>query len=344
MSQHHLQQEDISREEKQGNRPEKREKLLEYTKIILAILLFVFILSQTNSADFILLLNQVDLKWLLLYSIMFILSTALFTYRYWCLIKKSINFHQALNLVIIQNSIGNLVSSAAGIVSFVAILRGRYNIRITQSTSSLVIARFSDLLIILFALPIATWLSFSKIETVFFLILWLFLIILCIVLLFIALIIFRSRFIKLSWYLFSIIKVNHLNVVKKFMSILAEIINDLDVFLKMFKLLSLTSLAILLVSTFSLFATLRLFSLDLFFGYILFVVLVVQIIGMIPIHVFGGLGTIEITSIYLFGLFGLDEQVLIPMVIGSRIIFYIANLLVLLYIPLDMLINQKNRS
>ena len=66
---------------------------------------------------------------------------------------------------------------------------------------------------------------------------------------------------------------------------------------------------------------------------------------VVPVQVFGGLGVTDITTMYLLGLFGINQPQLAATIIGLRIIFYAANLLLLLYLPLDVLLDHaKGRN
>jgi uncharacterized membrane protein YbhN (UPF0104 family) len=60
-----------------------------------------------------------------------------------------------------------------------------------------------------------------------------------------------------------------------------------------------------------------------------------QITVIIPIQVFGGLGIYDITNLYLYSLFGFEQAQMAAVIIGIRLIFYLINALVFLYVPIQ---------
>jgi uncharacterized membrane protein YbhN (UPF0104 family) len=63
--------------------------------------------------------------------------------------------------------------------------------------------------------------------------------------------------------------------------------------------------------------------------------------GIIPIQAFGGLGVCDVMSMYLYGLFGINQPEIAAILIGSRIIFYVVYGVMLLYIPIESWLNRK---
>ena len=43
----------------------------------------------------------------------------------------------------------------------------------------------------------------------------------------------------------------------------------------------------------------------------------------------------DVTSLYLYGLFGIGQGIMAPAIVSVRIVFYLMNLLLLLYFPLE---------
>jgi uncharacterized membrane protein YbhN (UPF0104 family) len=81
------------------------------------------------------------------------------------------------------------------------------------------------------------------------------------------------------------------------------------------------------------YCNLRAFSISMSAMSIIFVVSITQLLALIPVGVFGGLGVHEVTSIYLFGLFGYSEPEIVPVLLGLRALSYALNLALLLYLP-----------
>jgi uncharacterized membrane protein YbhN (UPF0104 family) len=70
---------------------------------------------------------------------------------------------------------------------------------------------------------------------------------------------------------------------------------------------------------------------------VLFMFVLTQLLMFLPIHVFGGLGLIDVPLLYLYGLFGISQHAIAPAIIGGRVLLYILNLLLLLYLPVETL-------
>jgi len=56
-------------------------------------------------------------------------------------------------------------------------------------------------------------------------------------------------------------------------------------------------------------------------------------VSYFPVSVFGGLGITETSALYFWSFFELPENVLAPALIGIRVIFYLFNLIPLIYLP-----------
>jgi len=66
-----------------------------------------------------------------------------------------------------------------------------------------------------------------------------------------------------------------------------------------------------------------------------------QLLSILPVQVLGGLGVTEAASLYLFGLFGFPEAGLAAVLIGNRLLFYLENLAVLIYLPVNSLFSSR---
>jgi uncharacterized membrane protein YbhN (UPF0104 family) len=70
----------------------------------------------------------------------------------------------------------------------------------------------------------------------------------------------------------------------------------------------------------------------------------VQLISIIPIQVFGGLGVSEVTTMYLYGLFGVTAEVIAPILVGARVLFYLTNLSYVLWIAIDTILERRTQG
>ena len=69
-----------------------------------------------------------------------------------------------------------------------------------------------------------------------------------------------------------------------------------------------------------------------------------QLIGFIPILVFGGLGVNDITAMYLYSLLGVRQELVAPIVIAARIYLYLLNISLLPYLALGEASASDNES
>ena len=99
---------------------------------------------------------------------------------------------------------------------------------------------------------------------------------------------------------------------------------------------ALTGYSVLTLVTMLLFAycSLRIFDVRIDIWPVIFVVSLTQIMTLVPIQVFGGLGLYDFTYLYLYGLFGIGGPQFAAVVVGLRICFYLTNLVLLALIVL----------
>jgi uncharacterized membrane protein YbhN (UPF0104 family) len=81
------------------------------------------------------------------------------------------------------------------------------------------------------------------------------------------------------------------------------------------------------------FVSYQLFSIPLGAWAIVFVSCLLQLISLIPIGIFGGLGVNDISLIYLYGFFGLPQSIVPAIAVGFRILGYLSGILGLGYLP-----------
>jgi uncharacterized membrane protein YbhN (UPF0104 family) len=92
------------------------------------------------------------------------------------------------------------------------------------------------------------------------------------------------------------------------------------------------------------YANIRLFVIPITVWSIVFISALIQLISIIPISVFGGLGVAEISLMYLFGIFGIRQEESAVLVVGLRLLSYLLNGLSLVYIPIFSYFDRKKMS
>src|SRR5271157_6518960 len=80
------------------------------------------------------------------------------------------------------------------------------------------------------------------------------------------------------------------------------------------------------------YASLRAFAMIIPASVLIFVNSWIQLISWLPIQVFGGLGVMETSQVYLYGLFGIPAAPMATVSVGLRVILYLFNLISLLYL------------
>jgi Lysylphosphatidylglycerol synthase TM region len=88
------------------------------------------------------------------------------------------------------------------------------------------------------------------------------------------------------------------------------------------------------------YARFQIFHVPADFWVIIFITSIMQFISIIPIQIFGGLGVSELTLVYLFSLFGVTQVDIAAIVVALRVLFYLFNLAVMVYLPVDALLNK----
>jgi uncharacterized membrane protein YbhN (UPF0104 family) len=98
-------------------------------------------------------------------------------------------------------------------------------------------------------------------------------------------------------------------------------------------LLLLYSFIYLTVSIGFIYANLAIFQLQLNVIAVIFVSTLIQLVSYFPVSVLGGLGITETSALYFWSFFGVPQNVLAPALIGIRVVFYLFNLIPLIYLP-----------
>jgi uncharacterized protein (TIRG00374 family) len=89
------------------------------------------------------------------------------------------------------------------------------------------------------------------------------------------------------------------------------------------------------------YVNLRMFSIDILFVPVIFVTALTQLLSIIPIQVFGGLGVMDASLLYFYSLFGFAQNELAAVLLGLRLIAYGMNVVLLLYVPLSSAFNKR---
>jgi uncharacterized protein (TIRG00374 family) len=309
-------------------------------KILIAIVLCGYLLTQISITDLIEIRQSISLPWLLVSMTAFYAGVWALACRYWNLIDRKVPFRHTLNTVVLQTVIGNLLTPSAGAVSYVTILRKQYHIELRRGISSILLARIFDLVALGIGLVLSTMVlksAIAQIQLVVFIIGGLISVFLFV---FGLLIIYRIRVVLVLNRIVGELRLHRVNIVERILDETSSLASlDLDRFKKMFRGLLFSTLLIFLFNFIFSYTGFLSFSVHLELWPILFIVSISQLVSLVPIHILGGIGVVEITNLYLLSLFGFESSEIIPLLIGLRVFFYIINFLLAVYILIESRLN-----
>jgi uncharacterized membrane protein YbhN (UPF0104 family) len=312
-------------------------------KSIVGLLLIFFVVSKASLSELTALATQVSWSWLGLTFVLFLLLSMLKAWQYHTLFDTDFLYSQILSVVILQNAISNFVASSAGIATYLTVLRAEQGIKVSRSASVFIITKVGDLIAIWLGLIISLFFVWNRVETIHNLALFVVVLIGAGLAVFGTTVLLRRKFVDILRGILERTALLKFRLVQHLLE-LADMLADFeqkDVIRIMVTAsgLSCIYLIITFAWTYSSFHT---FNLPVTAWVIVFVSSMLQLISIIPIQVFGGLGVSEAASLYFFGLFGFSQGQLATVLIGIRLLFYLTNLAVLLYLPLHALF--LNRS
>ncbi len=331
--------------DRSASAPVKRSGVWTLLKIALAIILTVYVLSQTSLSDVVALSRRVSWAWLLASFVAFGATTWFSTRRYWILIGRQVVFPQLLSLVILQNAISNFVASGAGAVSYVAMLRSEHRVRVSQGITSLLLAKVGDLLAVGLALALSSGVVRGRIAALWGLVIVLVALIAGGLLTFVLVILLRQKFVAAVRWLLHRLSLTRLPFCDRALNLLSALAEqDARGLYPLLAPVMGYSCLMLILTFVGAYWLVQAFAVPIDVAPIVFMVSLTQLMAIIPIQVFGGLGVYDVTVMYLYGLFGISQSDIAPFIVEARIIFYAYNLLLLLYVPLAARLNREPRA
>jgi uncharacterized membrane protein YbhN (UPF0104 family) len=306
-----------------------------FVKIVLASGLIAYVLSTLELHNLISVLQNASVFWLIVSGALYVLLTLLKALQYSVLMRDRLTYPQVLNVTVWQNAVSNFFLTGAGIATYVTMTRLEHEVKVSRSVTVFLLTKVGDLIALWVTLVVASTLVWREIAglqaAVIILIIGIGSVILC----FFLTILFRQRFISfltrvLRWLKISGIRLieNGINYLQGFASIEKEKV------LTTFSLLLLYSFIYLVVTIAYTYANLAIFHLQVHVSAVIFVTVLIQLVSYFPVSVFGGLGITETSSLYFWSFFGIPQATLAPALIGMRMVFYLFNLIPLIYLPI----------
>jgi uncharacterized membrane protein YbhN (UPF0104 family) len=319
----------------------KKSVVWHGAKIVLAIILAGFVLSQTSIDILFALFQRTSIRWLLLGTCFYCAMTWMSARRYWILIDRRVPFFNFLNIFILQNAITNLFASSAGLASYVAILRGEHKIQVSRGVASLFLANLSDAIVICLAIGLSSIFVWSQTGAVHWLVIFMLMGVSGGVGLLLLAILFRQQFANIVVLVASNLRINRFVFFNRVLDVAHDLVGKkIGEIVGFFGIVLVRSLLVLMLTLMWAYCNMRAFQVPIDIWAIIFVVSLLQIMSVVPIQVFGGIGVYDVAIIYLYGLFGVSQVELATVAIGLRLIFYTLNLFLLLYLPLGTYISR----
>jgi len=304
-------------------------------KIIAGILLIAFVFSKASLPEITALVSQVSWGWLGLTFVLFILLSMLKAWQYHVLFDTDFPYSQILSVVIWQNAISNFVASGAGVAAYLTMLRTEQNIKVSRSASVFLITKVGDLIAIWLGLLLSLVFVWNQVAPAHTLILFLIALIGGGLAAFAATVFLRRTFVDILRAILERTGLLKLPLTQRLLELAGTLadIEQNDLTRIMLTASGLSSFYLILTFAWT-YSSLHTFNLPVTVWVVVFVSSMLQLLSIIPIQVFGGLGVSEAASLYFFGLFGFPQVQVAAVVIGLRLLFYLTNLTVLLYLPI----------
>jgi uncharacterized protein (TIRG00374 family) len=310
-----------------------KHPIWQILKLATALGLIAAVVSEVNFESMVVLWQHISLPWFLLSILAFYTVLWSMARRYWVVIGTRITFHELLHIVLYQNIMGNLIATAAGAAWYVGILRNKHNIQVTNSLLSLLVARFGDLLTLLVSLSLATVVLWQQIPTLHVVVMIVIFLLTIVVLLSLLMLVVRRQLVKIGGRILDKFHLCKKAIIHRIFAALTAFSNQ-EIDQSRLSIGPMIGYSVLTLGTMLLFAysSLQIFGVRIDIWPVIFVVSLTQIMTLVPIQVFGGLGLYDFTYLYLYGLFGMDRSEFAPVIVALRLCFYLTNLALLILV------------
>ncbi|MFZ5881189.1 MAG: lysylphosphatidylglycerol synthase transmembrane domain-containing protein [Chloroflexota bacterium] len=315
--------------------PTKKIPLWNLAKIALALLLVWFVLSKTDLTQLFALRGQISQPWLAAGIFLYFALTLLKALQYYFLLGRRVDYPQVLNIVVVQNAVSNFIATGAGIASYLALFRIEQGVKVSRAALAFLLTKVGDLISIWLFMLVSSLLAWPQVTALHNAALIALALIGAALLGFFAVILLRQKFVALLAWWVDRLRLSRLGFTNKFMQLLSSLAEQEHGFIfRMVGMGAAFSLVYMAVTMAWIDASLRTFSFEIGVLPVVFVNIFMQLVSYLPIQVFGGLGVNETTALYLYGVFDFPQADLAAVLLATRLLFYLTNLAVLLYLPL----------
>ena len=303
-------------------------------KIVLACGLILYVLSTLELSTLVSTLKNASVLWLIVSGALYVLLTLLKALQYSVLMRGNLTYPQVLNVTVWQNAVSNFFLTGAGIATYVTMTRLEHEVKVSRSVAVFLMTKVGDLIAIWIMLVLSSILVWTDIDRVQVPVIILIAGIGSVILFFFLTILFRQRFVSFLNRILDWLKISETRFVENAMNYLQGLAGmEQKKVLTTFGLLLLYSFVYLAITIGFAYANLAIFHLQLNVIAVIFVTVLIQLVSYFPVAVFGGLGITETSSLYFWSFFGIPQATLAPVLIGMRVVFYLFNLIPLIYLP-----------
>lgn len=310
-------------------------------KFVLALLLVGFVLSRTDIKQLALLGTRIAFDWLAVSFGIYIFMTLAKAAQYFFLTGRRVSYPRVLYIVVLQNTISNFIANSAGVASYLAMFKAE-NVKLGRSTVSFIVAKIGDLVSIWLMLMVSSILVWPDVRVLHEVTIVLLIGIGIILAAFFCTVIFRQHFVAFLRRMIIWLRLDRWELILKGMNFLQTIADqEPRSILRMFALTIISSFVYMLLTIAWGYVNLKMFSVEVLFAPVIFVTALTQLLSIIPIQVFGGLGVMDASLLYFYSLFGLAQNELAAVLLGLRLIAYGMNLVLLPYVPLSSIFTKQ---
>jgi uncharacterized protein (TIRG00374 family) len=315
-------------------------------KILFASVLVWYLLSKTELDQLLALRQRILVPYLIATLVLYASLTLIKAYKYHFLIQQQTEYPRVLNIVVMQNALSNFFSNSAGMASYLALLKIEEKVKMGRSGLVFIITKIGDLFAVWIVMILCSILVWERITALQNVVLLLGLLVALGFAVFFVAVFWRRWFITGLSSLLTRLRLTRFSIIEQVMQALdafAEMEQN-AVFTTVFFAFGLSFINYLFTLAWMV-VSMRVFSLDVETLVIIFVSGILQLFSLIPVTVFGGLGVTEVTSMYLYSLFGVDHGEISVVLVGWRVLYYLTNLVVLIYLPVyAIFIERKMKS
>ena len=303
-------------------------------KILIAVVLAGSVILETDLHELMALREQILLPYLIATFVLYSSLTFFKAFKYQILLQQQTSYSRILNIVVMQNALSNFVANSVGMASYLTLLKVEEKVKMGRSGLVFLITKIGDLFAVWVVMIVSTALFWVWITELHRIVVALETIIGAGFTIFFAALLYRRPFISILNSLLQRFRLTRFSFVEQGTQVLdafAEM--EQGSILRIVFVAFGLSIVNYMVTLLWMVASMRALNLQADTWVIVFVTGVLQLFSFLPVNIFGGLGVTEVTSLYLYSLFGVAQDGLNAILVGWRVLYYLANLFVLIYLP-----------